>query len=189
MNGWPRPHSPDSSLRLWIETSLDTDERPTPQPPVQGLSRKEGKDIVYENSLKNKNKLIIKRKKRKSSLWYIWDKRLDWVVSFHAPTRKERRRARHTASSSAPWPRFTFTCYVPYSSRPLAHRSGDVHHYLELPQQPQAGWRYPPSSDEETDSGVRWLVQGSASESIAEEGLEPGPSNSQPGEVGIKQCS
>lgn len=182
MIGRPRPPSPDFSLCPWIKMPLGTDEPQTPQPLVQGLSRKEGEDIVYETHLKKKQKKTSYIKKEKKKLRCVRDQRIDWVVGFYVHARKEGRRAHHTASSSVPWPRFTSTCYVPFSPLPpCAPARWHLPLPLALPTaaswvvlSPVFGWGNRPWSEV--------TCPGSSRKSIAEKGLEPRPSNSQPRE-------
>lgn len=174
---WPWPHSLDFTLCLQIKTPLYTDEVKTPPSPVQVLSRKKGKSIVYETHMK-KTRLVrlhsrqmdrlscrllhtYQKEKEKSTLYWIIFRCLAKICA-------------HLLGAIiifAPLCTSPVTMIIA-SSPPDTRRLGGVIH------SPQ-GRKLRLQSE--------GTCPGASSKSIAGEGFDPRPSDSQPSDVGLKQ--
>ena len=142
------------SLCLWVKTTLCTNKMQTPQPPVQLLSCKEGKTLRVKLTWKELVMIHLRRGGRLS-------------LRLFRTEHKGEEKNTLTMSSSAPWPRVTFTCYVPAPwhlsfslALTAAHKLGGVIHGLQM-RKLRLG-----------EQG-RWLVQGHRASKWQNEYLNP----------------
>lgn len=174
---WPWPHSSDFTLCLQIKTPLHADEVKTPPSAVQVLSCKKGKSIMYETYMK-KTRLVrlhsrqmdrlsckllrtYQKEKEKSTLYWIIFWCLDKIGA-------------HLLGAIfifAPLCTSPVTMIIT-SSPPDTHRLGGV-----IPSPPGRKLRLHSEG----------TCPGASSKSIAGEGFDPRPSDSQPSDVGLKQ--
>lgn len=143
-----------------MKNPLPTGKMQAPQPPVQLLSCKEGKYIESETHM------------RRTS----YDSRQEdrWSFRRYAHTTKERRKAHCSKSPSSPWPKFTFTRSVAYSSSAcyvLARRHSSFP--LALTTTHRLGGVIQSTGEETETLWLRWLVCGYWASKWQVTGLSP----------------